>query len=220
MAKTILNAFQIKALLLFKTSELTKKYYLSGGTALAEYYLQHRLSDDLDFFTQKEQDLEEIKKIINLIAKETKISEVKFQHGFGLYTFFLKDKKQQYKIDFGQYPFGPIEKLRNFSGIFVESLYDIAVNKAHTIAFRPRLRDFIDLYFILKQDKDLTFKELVDKSFEKFEMKVDNLQLGENLLQVKSLRDMPRMIKKIDLVNVQNYFLNEIDNLKSNIWNK
>ena len=60
MAETILNAFQIKTLLLFKTSGLTKKYYLSGGTALAEYYLQHRLSEDLDSFTQKEQDFEEL----------------------------------------------------------------------------------------------------------------------------------------------------------------
>ena len=80
MAKTILSAFQHKALILFKTSDLTRKYYLSGGTALAEFYLQHRLSEDLDFFTQKEQDLDELKKIINLIARETKINEIEYQH--------------------------------------------------------------------------------------------------------------------------------------------
>ncbi len=31
----------------------TDAFYLSGGTALAEYYLQHRQSDDLDFFTRQ-----------------------------------------------------------------------------------------------------------------------------------------------------------------------
>lgn len=218
MAKTVLNSFQRKVLQLFKTSILSKKFYLSGGTALAEFYLKHRLSEDLDFFTQEELSLEELKKFINLVARKTQIIEVKFQRGFGLYTFFLKDKSQQYKIDFGQYPFGPIETLKNFNGIFVESMYDIAVNKAHTIAFRPRLRDFIDLYFILRQKKDWTFEELIKKSFEKFEMKADSLQIGENLLEVKNLADMPQMLKKIDLSKVQNFFLEELKKLKTEIW--
>lgn len=220
MAKTVLNSFQRKVLQLFKTSILSKKFYLSGGTALAEFYLKHRLSEDLDFFTQEELSLEELKKFINLVAKKNQIIEVKFQHGFGLYTFFLKDKNQPYKIDFGQYPFGPIEELKNFGGILVESLYDIGVNKAHTIAFRPRLRDFIDLYFILQQKKDWNFQELIQKSFEKFEMKADSLQIGENLLEVKNLADMPRMIKKVDLSKVQDFFLKELKKLKTEIWKK
>lgn len=218
MAKTVLNSFQREVLQLFKASILSKKFYLSGGAALAEFYLKHRLSEDLVFFTQEELDLEELEKFINLVAKKTQIIEVKFQHGFGLYTFFLKDKKQLYKIDFGQYPFGPIEKLKNFNGILVESLYDIAVNKAHTIAFRPRLRDFIDLYFILQQRKNWTFTELIQKSFEKFEMKADILQIGENLLQVKTLADMPRMIKKVDLSKVQDFFIEELKKLETEIW--
>lgn len=31
-------------------------FYLSGGTALAAYYFEHRFSDDLDFFTEDEID--------------------------------------------------------------------------------------------------------------------------------------------------------------------
>ena len=33
---------------------LCGSFYLTGGTALAEYYLRHRLSEDLDFFAEKE----------------------------------------------------------------------------------------------------------------------------------------------------------------------
>lgn len=29
-------------------------YHLTGGTALSEFYLRHRVSDDLDLFTRKE----------------------------------------------------------------------------------------------------------------------------------------------------------------------
>lgn len=220
MAKTILNPFQQKTVQIIKTSVLSKKFYLSGGTALSEFYLHHRISEDLDFFTQEELDLEQLKRFINLVAKKTGAIKVEFQHGFGLYSFFLSDGKQRQKIDFGQYPFGPIEELRQFGDLLVESLYDIAVNKTHTIAFRPRLRDFIDLYFILQQEKNWNFQDLLQKSFEKFEMKVDSLQLGENLLQVKKLEDLPKMIKKVNLSKVQDFFLQELGKLETKIWKR
>ena len=220
MAKTILNSFQQKTLADFKRSNLNKKFYLSGGTALAEFYLHHRLSEDLDFFTQDELDLEQLKKFINSVAKKTKLTEVEYQHGFGLYTFFLKDKEKnlKHKIDFGQYPFAPIEQLRSYEGILIESLFDIAVNKAHTIAFRPRLRDFIDLYFITQQNPDWSFEDLLKRSFEKFEMSADALQVGQNLLEVEKQIDMPIMIKKVNLNKVKEFFLNEAKDLKKDIF--
>lgn len=41
--------------LVAKEQNLTH-FYLTGGTALAEYYLQHRTSDDLDFFALEKPD--------------------------------------------------------------------------------------------------------------------------------------------------------------------
>ena len=148
---TVLSDFQKKALNLFKTSVLAKNFYLAGGTALAEYYLQHRKSEDLDFFTQ------------------------------------------------------------------VESLYDIAVDKAQTISVRPRSRDFVDLFFILQKKKDWNFRDLSRKSQEKFEIVVDPLQLGENLLMVRQLADLPIMLKKIDLKAMKEFFLAEARKLKTEI---
>jgi len=217
MEQTILNPFQKKTLDFFKKTSLSKKFYLSGGTALAEVYLHHRYSEDLDFFTAEELNLEELKRFSNLVAKKNHIQEIEFQHGFGLYTFFMKDKQRVNKIDFGQYPFEPIEELVKFNDIKVESLFDIAVNKAHTIAFRPRLRDFIDLYCILQEKKGWTIDNLLQKSFEKFEMRVDALQLGTNLIQVKTLADMPVMIKKINLQEVQKFFLEKAKALKTEV---
>ena len=60
----------------------------------------------------------------------------------------------------------------------------------------------------------------MQKSFEKFEMKVDSLQLGENLLQVKKLKDLPKMIKKVSLSKVQNFFLQELGKLETKIWER
>lgn len=219
MAKSILNAFQVKTLSDFKTSPLSKKFYLNGGTALAEFYLHHRFSEDLDFFTQEELNLDELKSFINAVCKKISVKKIEFQHGYGLYTFFITSEKgEKYKIDFGQYPFAPIEKLKQFSGLSVESLYDIAVNKAQTIAFRPRLRDFIDLYCIIEQKPDWSFQELLKKSFEKFEMRADALQVGQNLLEVEKQIDMPIMVRQINLNNVKKFFLNEAKKLGKEVF--
>ena len=217
--KTILSDFQKKALHLFKNSVLAKSFYLAGGTALAEYYLQHRKSEDLDFFTQEELNISSLKRFSTAVAKSVKLDKVEFQHGYGLYTFFFYPKGEvaKYKIDFGQYPFGTIEPLKNIGGVKVESLYDIAVDKAQTIAIRPRARDFIDLFFILQKKKDWSFRDLIKIAQEKFEIVVDPLQLGENLLLVRQLADLPIMLKKVDLKKVREFFVAEARKLKTEI---
>jgi predicted nucleotidyltransferase component of viral defense system len=54
MAQEILTTLQQKFIHLFAKNELLKKYfYLTGGTALSAYYLKHRYSEDLDFFSLK-----------------------------------------------------------------------------------------------------------------------------------------------------------------------
>src|SRR6059036_1225209 len=53
MDSKVLTSLQERVLVaLFENGLGDRGYYLSGGTALAEYYLQHRYSDDLDFFTR------------------------------------------------------------------------------------------------------------------------------------------------------------------------
>ncbi len=206
---SILSDFQKTTLSLFKKTSLAKNYYLVEGTALAEYYLRHRKSEDLDFFTQDELSLPSLQKFVGSIQSHIQLDKIEYQHGFGLYTFFLYPKNEvaKYKIDFGQYPFGPINPLKKFDNLLVEDLYDIAVDKAHTISVRPRLRDFIDLFLILRNNKKWNLEELLRRGQEKFEISVDPLQLGENLLQVRTLSDMPIMLQDIDMKEVKKYFI-------------
>lgn len=218
--KTILSDFQRTALYLFKKSILAKKFYLAGGTALAEFYLKHRKSEDLDFFTEDELDISALKNFSLKIQKKVVLDKVEFQHGFGLYSFFFYPKGEvaKYKIDFGQYPFGTINPLRNFNGVKVEDLYDIAVDKVHTISVRPRSRDFIDLYFIFKLQPQWGFDDLLKRSWEKFEIRVDPLQLGENLLKVDQLADRPIMLKELDIKKMRRYFLDLAGKLSQKIF--
>ena len=49
----ILTALQKEALdLLFSEKQFSKIFYLTGETALSSFFLKHRYSDDLDFFTK------------------------------------------------------------------------------------------------------------------------------------------------------------------------
>src|SRR3989338_2392782 len=46
-----LTRLQSKFLQAFFQTYLKKDFFLSGGTALSAFYLQHRVSDDIDLFT-------------------------------------------------------------------------------------------------------------------------------------------------------------------------
>jgi predicted nucleotidyltransferase component of viral defense system len=48
----LLTRDQKDLLLRFRDSPLCRRFYLTGGTALAAFYLHHRLSEDLDFFSE------------------------------------------------------------------------------------------------------------------------------------------------------------------------
>src|SRR3989339_961140 len=220
MGKSVLNNFQKEVLAIFCKTVLAKKFYLAGGTALSEFYLHHRKSEDLDFFTEEELDIKELERFINLVGKKIALEKVEYQHGFGLYTYFFYPKGEtvKHKVDFGQYPFPLIEKPKRLAGLQIEALYDIAVDKAHTISVHPRLRDFVDLYFIFQEKKEWNLKDLLQKAFEKFGIKVDPLQLGESLFQVNKLEDMPVMLKSFNRQTMENFFLTEARKLEKGIW--
>jgi predicted nucleotidyltransferase component of viral defense system len=58
MPAKVLTPLQEKVLdILFDHGFADRGYYLTGGTALSEFYLQHRYSDDLDLFTRKSEPL-------------------------------------------------------------------------------------------------------------------------------------------------------------------
>ncbi|MDI6883230.1 MAG: nucleotidyl transferase AbiEii/AbiGii toxin family protein [Patescibacteria group bacterium] len=54
--KSILTLHQREILeLISKEEYFIQRFYLAGGTALAEFYLKHRISEDLDFFTEEKE---------------------------------------------------------------------------------------------------------------------------------------------------------------------
>jgi predicted nucleotidyltransferase component of viral defense system len=198
---------------------LTDNYYLTGGTALSSFYLFHRLSEDLDFFIEKEEvNTRIIKTCLAKIQKKLKLKKVDFKETFGIHNFyfhFLND--EILKVDFSYYPFPRIEKGTKYKNIIVDSLYDIAVNKVHTIVMQPRARDFIDVYFIIKKE-GFAWEKLVRDAKAKFDWHIDEIQLGKQLMKAIEVKDYPRMIKKVDHREWKDFFLAEAKKLKKDIF--
>lgn len=193
-------------------------FYFTGGTPLAAFYLQHRLSEDIDLFIEEtEVPLRFITPFIKKAQKELGIQKTDYTNFLGLHSFQLYFSKTNIlKVDFNYYPFPRIEKGMKYKNIEVDSMLDIAINKVHTIAMKPRARDFIDIYFIIKE-KGYTFGDLLKKAKIKFDWHIDPLHLGSRLLMAREVKDFPRMIKKVDHQEWQTFFIGEAKKLKPEI---
>lgn len=198
-----------------------ERFYLAGGTALSEFYLKHRISEDLDFFSEH-QEINHLY-VINFFknrANSLKLEKVETKRVFGLLTLFLHFfDRNVLKVDFNYYPFPRIEKGTRYKNLEIESIYDIAVDKVHTIALNPRARDYIDIYFVIKEKK-YDFKKLLLDAKAKFDWDISPIDLGARLIEGSKLSDYPRMIKKISHRKWKEFFINEALKLKDEIFKK
>lgn len=166
-----------------KEPYILKNYYFTGDTALSEFYLKHRISKDIDLFSEKEVNLPSISKFVKKAAKNLSAVEIKPEQYLGLYTFFFKIPGQEdFKVDFNYYPFLRIEKGKTWRRLSIDSLLDIAVNKIHTLYMKPRAREYVDIYFIIKKTK-YSLNDLVKFAKIKFDWHIEPLQLARRFFR-------------------------------------
>jgi len=195
---------------------LCSQFYLTGGTALAGFYFQHRYSEDLDFFSEEEFDVTQIDVFLRQVKPNLGFSEVDFRQSFNRNIFLLKFDDEILKTEFTYFPFPRIEKGEMEEGVIVDSLLDIAVNKLFTIHQQARARDFIDLYLLCKE-KRFSIDDLTKKARVKFDWHIDPLQLCKQFLKSDEVRDYPRMIRDLPNEEWQQFFMDEAGKLKSKV---
>lgn len=120
--------------------DLKKDFYLVGGTAIA-LQIGHRESIDFDYFTFKK-------------VKNEAISKALIKR-FGSYRLLFSDSESFHvivndvKLTFFQYPFLIPCEMR-FERIKMPNLLELAAMKAYAIGRRSKWKDYVDLYFLLK----------------------------------------------------------------------
>lgn len=144
--ESILTEQQKLALELIANTDLAQHFYFGGGTALSHYYLQHRYSQDLDFFNLDEFDPQNITVSLKGIQKQLGFDTFDYQSSFNRNLYFLRFKRNYIlKLEFTYYPFQQLERPIEIDGLLVDSIIDIATNKLFAISQKPRGRDYFDL---------------------------------------------------------------------------
>jgi len=214
---TILSPQQRRVLdALAREQTIASAFYLSGGTALSEYYLHHRYSEDLDFFSFDEFPVEGVTAALKKISKRAGITGMRFEQSFNRNLFFLEVGEEMIKTEFTYYPFERIDTAKKEGALAVDSLIDIAVNKLFTLYQQPSSRHFIDLFCIIEREH-WTIAELSQKAQIKFDTHVDPLQLGAQFLRADELKDYPRMIVPIEPDAWQAFFKEEAARLRPSV---
>lgn len=135
------------------------KFFLTGGTALGVFYLHHRSSEDLDFFSCEPVDLAQIQFSIRTMWQADQILVRSTSQ-------FLSMLVQNVKVDIVVDPLserGDRERVQvDSSQVMMDSLRNIGTNKLCTLVSRTEPKDFIDFFFLLRSVPELSFASLFD----------------------------------------------------------
>jgi len=208
-----LYPLQDKALSLLQTD----RFYLSGGTALSRWHYDHRYSDDLDFFFrgdafQKEEFSVVYREIIARLAANFRVEAVIDGEYFKRIFILYSDTSLKIEFIYENYPHcGGYLKSND---CLIDSSENIAVNKITAVQDRKTAKDFVDLYFLLKDfGLDLLLldaaKKIVPLDYEGTVMAfADSIPEGVALLKLPvtadELNQFSRSLIKRLIVNARN----------------
>ncbi len=205
----LLTPLQWRVLKAFFAVPLFRGFVLTGGTALAAFYLFHRVSEDLDLFTPNPEDMQEVERgILELSLREGWAVKPERRSPFFCRVFFTEAGSEwSLKVDLAYDPgpwFGsPMET----QGIRVDSLENIGANKVTALMSRGEARDFIDLYFILKETP-LTFDQLLEMAKQKDPGLKEFYLAGFIHQQIRRWRSLPSLPlrKPLDPADFQRFY--------------
>jgi hypothetical protein len=155
-------------------------FYLAGGTALA-LQIGHRVSVDFDFFSAEPVP----RSLLNTVKRVFDGSAVQVLINNPEELTLLVDGV---KVTFLSYPFPVLSSLVPLGPVQALSVSEIGATKAYTIGRRGTYKDYVDLYFILK-DKHATLEELVHLADEKYGTGFNSRLFLEQLLFMDDLGD-------------------------------
>lgn len=127
---------------------LDTPFYLTGGTALSRCYLNHRYSDDLDFFDNNNPNF--LKLVDSILINLNKEFKVKVIIRSKSYVSLMIDGIL--KVDFVNdvsYRYGKLKKKIIYSK--VDNLENILSNKLSALISRDEAKDVVDILMISKK---------------------------------------------------------------------
>lgn len=182
MSKIFLEIFDYERQKVFlKLAAFRNDGYLAGGTALA-LQLGHRVSVDFDVFTYKPVS----PRLRSAIAKHFSIQQVHLNTS-DQYTFTTNGNVE---VTFVWFDYPLIQPLVPTPSILLASKADIAANKANTLGLRAVWRDYVDLFWLIKEES-ISIDEIIAWAKQKHLMEFVEAQFLEQLVYFNDLTVAP-----------------------------
>ncbi|TSC93197.1 MAG: hypothetical protein CEN89_207 [Candidatus Berkelbacteria bacterium Licking1014_7] len=184
------------------------QFYLAGGTACGLYF-GHRISYDLDFFSERKFNAQKIRDELEKMG-ELKIDIIDENTFLG----FLN----KVKISFFYYKYPLIGETQVYRGVRIVSKKDLQAMKIDALQSRGTKRDFIDLYTILQAD-NYSIKNALDNFKEKYQKA--NYNMEHILMSLVYFEDADRdnrlnMLVSYDWEKIKNYFIEDVKAYEKN----
>jgi hypothetical protein len=167
----LLSELEIGILKKLANSPLKEIFFLSGSSALAGIYLQHRQGGDLDFFSPGEINLKKLTSFLDKLKKDLtlEIEVLKF-HPY-LVRVCFKKADEKLKCDF---IYDSSLRLKEpvydkKLGIFIDTLDDLAAAKLFSLLWREATQDFYDLKAMIEQGVSL--EKIFEKTCQKYHLR-------------------------------------------------
>lgn len=137
---------------------ISELFFLTGGTALAAFYLGHRVSEDLDLFSYEQRNMGGIDQWIS----ETWPGETKpLRRSDGFFAVSVREIKVDFVFDHlamrGARPRADLGEGRT---IAFDTIENITSNKLTTLSSRTEPKDFIDFYCIRRRYPEVDIAEI------------------------------------------------------------
>lgn len=193
----------------FPQSEPGAKFYLAGGTALS-LQIGHRLSVDLDFFSQTE-DIPTIRPALEKALAP--FHPILADSAWGNLVYLA------HNVSVGFYGYGydlvaplvetPIPGRPTGYAVRLASIEDIALMKLDTLLARAARKDFYDLYFICQK---IPLRSILDLAPQKYPSTRDfEAQTVKRLVHFETAeQDVdPQLLSSISWQEVKEYFIKQ-----------
>lgn len=170
--KGLLTPIQKEFISVFAQFSDQAQFYLTGGTALTEYFLGHRLSYDLDFFTNIEGLILPVSYQIEKYCPAQRI-QVSVTRRFASYVELLLTRgEEKIRVDLAlDSPFRLEPPILSDMGVWVNNLQDLKIDKLLAYYGRAEPRDAVDLYFLMQKESIQPMMELAlqkDPGFDRY----------------------------------------------------
>ncbi len=197
----ILTPLHVRVLeTLFNDSSFANLFYLTGGTALSAFYLLHRESEDLDFFTHEPLPEQLVSAMQTLLVR--KVNSIKVLKRTP--TFIRWEVDEVLKLDCVQDVAVRFGVPKIIDGIRVDTEENIAVNKVCTILGRLEPKDYVDLLFLIR-DQGYSIDDLFKKGIQK-DGGLDPFTWAQLIADCENFTILPRMRKPLKLEVLKEFY--------------